>query len=679
MPTDAPEPAPAEFLESYQRRVAWGHLRDGVQDGELCTPCQLAVDEGDYRRIGTAAWLNNGFVNCEHLDEPLNYCSLCRHILRARERASEKGIVDNTPDNIELDWMGANIFCHDKGTDLDGDDTVLRDFRVKKCQSSRSIQRDLVEIDRIQSWLNECESQHIEEGCNRHRDEAKNERNTLLLIDVQNDCLVQGHFSDRFFALSYVWGTSQQFLTLQSNYPGLLEKGSLLTQPITQTILDSMTLVRSLGEQYLWVDTMCIIQDDVINKATAITQMSSIYSCAVATIICFSGNSADAGLSGISPTTRNKSAVYIAPGLSVIKRPNLKLDSTETEYIYHTRAWTFQEQLLSNRSIIFLEEQVYFQCKRELLSEDSYVHSAADRTYLQTTLESVRLTSENKKKRNKLYSPIEDFQWYEEFVPEYTARKMGYPADIINAFTGVQTQLSKLFGWRFTAGLPIQLFDLALLWTPINSVVRRVTELPHPSWSWSGWIGCVHYKDVPAYLNWPGGLPLGDSFLRKSSNLEIDTKSSAVLHFEGEVVTLDAFSLKQSEKQLINTRANLPVTPHIHFVYNQFGRCGIFYGLQSIDNITDHEGSFRLLRLSEWQTMLQDGSYHGPCLSYLVENGYEHKEKLFDEIFEDTRWSTLNVMCVQRSRGTWQRVAVGHVHTHAWRDAGPVREKLEIR
>lgn len=406
--------------------------------------------------------------------------------------------------------------------------------------------------------------------------------------------------------------------------------------------------------------------------------MSAIYSCAVATIVCLSGTSADAGLPGVSPTLRNPTAVYIAPGLSVIKRPNLKLDKNENEYTYVTRAWTFQEQLLSNRNIIFLEEQVYFQCKKELLSEDKYVHNFIDRTYLPTTLESVRLASEINKKRKRRYSPIDEFRWYEEFVPSYTAKQMGYPTDIINAFVGVQTQLGKIFGWTFAEGIPLQLFDIAILWTPIESVVRRITEPPHPSWSWSGWVGRVHYKDILANLDWPGGLDFGKNF-RKTAALEHNVNFPATLNFEGESVALGAFIVEPSKQVLLNARARLPVTPHTLLIHDQSGlRCGILHGLQKSEIAVMQEGDFQLLRLSEWQTMLQDLGYHGPYKSYLLENGYEHREKLFDDVFRNTPWCTLNVVCVQWSGKVWQRVAVGHIHADAWKEAGPAPKKTVL-
>lgn len=407
--------------------------------------------------------------------------------------------------------------------------------------------------------------------------------------------------------------------------------------------------------------------------------MSSIYSCAVATIVCLSGASADAGLPGIPPTTRNPAAVYVAPGLSVIKQPNLKLDKDENEYIYLTRAWTFQEQLLSNRNIIFLEEQVYFQCKKELLSEDRYTDNAAERTYLPRTLESVRLEGKwERKRRYRTYSQIEEFRFYEEFVPSYTAKQMGYPADIINAFVGVQTQLGNIFGWTFEEGLPLQLFDLAILWTPIESVVRRVTKHPHPSWSWSGWVGRVHYTDTLANLDWPGRLNFGANF-RKTATLGLDDSSSKTLSFEGECVSLGSFTVEPSKQKLINYRAHLPVTPLTLLIHDQAGlQCGILYGLPKSVVAGTEKGSFQLLRLSEWQTMLHDRSYHGSYLSYLTEDGYDKQEQLFDKTLQNIPWSTLNIMCVQWTGWVWQRVAVGHIHVDTWNGAGPVTKKIAI-
>lgn len=254
------EPEPADFLNPSQRRAAWQQLHNGVEEDELCLPCQLATERNDIRSIGTSEWVNNGFVgSCGQLKRPLSYCSLCRHIIRAKEYARVEAIATTTQHDIDIDWLEPFIFCHDEGMDLDRETASLENSEVEKCQNSRSIRRDLADIDRVKSWLNDCETCHLEEGCNNHRDGASIEHGDLLLIDVQNDCLVQRNFTDRYFALSYVWGSSRQFLTLKHNYQSLLNPGSISAQPITQTIRDSMNLVRNMGEQYLWVDTMVCV------------------------------------------------------------------------------------------------------------------------------------------------------------------------------------------------------------------------------------------------------------------------------------------------------------------------------------------------------------------------------------------------------------------------------------
>ena len=257
---DASELKPADFLNPSQQRTAWQQIHNGVEEDDLCLPCQLATENNDVYSIGTPEWVNNGFVSCGELKKPLLYCTLCRHIIRAKEHARMEAKPTTTYHDNEIAWMESFIFCHDEGMDLDRETASLETLEVEKCQISRSIRRDLVDVDRIKSWLHNCEIHHTDEGCNNHRDGASIEDGDVLLIDVQNDCLVQGDFTKRYFALSYVWGASKQFRTLKQNYPSLLNPGSISAQPITQTIRDSMSLIRSMGERYLWVDTLVCVQ-----------------------------------------------------------------------------------------------------------------------------------------------------------------------------------------------------------------------------------------------------------------------------------------------------------------------------------------------------------------------------------------------------------------------------------
>jgi Heterokaryon incompatibility protein (HET) len=66
---------------------------------------------------------------------------------------------------------------------------------------------------------------------------------------------------------------------------------------LPQTILDAIMVCQKLAERYLWVDAICIIQDDEEDKAAQITEMEKIYSLAKVTLIAVCGKNPSQGLS----------------------------------------------------------------------------------------------------------------------------------------------------------------------------------------------------------------------------------------------------------------------------------------------------------------------------------------------------------------------------------------------
>jgi hypothetical protein len=251
-------------MDPYHR-AAVRQLHDGVDGGDLCVPCRKALDEDEragFASIGTSTWLNNGFRDYEgyeNLTDPVLYCDCCRHVLRAREFQRQQGTPQDAPTSTQEypgDFNGLTtcVFLHDDDLDLKAYEASLAGFKVGKSEYSRTVRRHWVDVEMIKSWLSDCERDHGD-ACSEHQ-RSNAEPGSLLLLDVIDDCLTIGKFKDRYFALSYVWGTSKQFLTLLGNYDQLRKPGNLSIQPLTQTIRDSMTFVKNLGERYLWVDTM---------------------------------------------------------------------------------------------------------------------------------------------------------------------------------------------------------------------------------------------------------------------------------------------------------------------------------------------------------------------------------------------------------------------------------------
>jgi hypothetical protein len=86
---------------------------------------------------------------------------------------------------------------------------------------------------------------------------------SLRLIDVIEQCLVGPIEGLEYIALSYVWGKVTPFILTEANLPNLKQSGALSTgdPAIPQTIRDAMILCKRLSERYLWVDSICIVQD----------------------------------------------------------------------------------------------------------------------------------------------------------------------------------------------------------------------------------------------------------------------------------------------------------------------------------------------------------------------------------------------------------------------------------
>jgi hypothetical protein len=59
-----------------------------------------------------------------------------------------------------------------------------------------------------------------------------------------------------------------------------------------------------IGERYLWVDSLCIVQDDPQEKHGQIANMDAIYGNAILTINAAAGQDANAGLPGVRPLSR---------------------------------------------------------------------------------------------------------------------------------------------------------------------------------------------------------------------------------------------------------------------------------------------------------------------------------------------------------------------------------------
>jgi hypothetical protein len=73
---------------------------------------------------------------------------------------------------------------------------------------------------------------------------------------------------------------------------------------LPRTIADAMTLVSQIGERYLWVDSLCLVQDDELDKACGVQKMDLVYQGAILTVVAASGMDSNTGLPELHPGFR---------------------------------------------------------------------------------------------------------------------------------------------------------------------------------------------------------------------------------------------------------------------------------------------------------------------------------------------------------------------------------------
>jgi hypothetical protein len=166
---------------------------------------------------------------------------------------------------------------------MEGLSVNMREPMPHYCVMQHNVQA-CVNFNILNGWLQRCDEkhEHISDLRIAHR-----ELSDFRLIDVKNQCIVETDRHTRYAALSYTWGSGGQYCLTKANKHLLERSGSLqkISQELRPVINDSITACARLKIPYLWVDALCIVQDDAVRKHHQIKNMDLIYANAYITIV----------------------------------------------------------------------------------------------------------------------------------------------------------------------------------------------------------------------------------------------------------------------------------------------------------------------------------------------------------------------------------------------------------
>ncbi|KUI68623.1 hypothetical protein VM1G_04558 [Cytospora mali] len=357
----------------------------------------------------------------------------------------------------------------------------------------------------VRRWMDTCASKHDE--CRTHLGPVQKLPTRVLEIlsdpatkNIKDVRLFETHGGEGTYAcLSYCWGpTAQKSMTITSNFSQHLKSIPLNSLP--RTIIDTLKVCCKLGFQYVWVDSLCIIQDDGKDWLREASNMAGVYSNATLTLaVHLCSDSSESFLEKLQqpeaePLSDNATRLAFKDKTTGDERllhlwteggedavrflaggwGYGHIDSVERRTSWLDRAWVLQEWLLSPR-ILHVHKMSLWDCFQGYGNE----------------LEHRFLTANPLPRAPSLLGA--NVVWY-DVVQEFTRRKITKDTDRLPALAGLAEQYKKMTGNEYLAGMWVEDLPGTLLWKGPDRGLKSPTAYRAPSWSWASLEGEIKFE-----------------------------------------------------------------------------------------------------------------------------------------------------------------------------------------
>lgn len=378
-----------------------------------------------------------------------------------------------------------------------------------------------------------------------------------LGTDVRVVCLNGSssmEYPPAYFTLSHCWGPPEKrpATTTKANLAQRMD--SIPFSELPKTFQDAIEITRKIGARYLWIDSLCIVQDDEHDWAREAGLMAKVYSHSSCTLSALSSKDSSEGLR-LEPLDEDRSFVdvYCAEcnfnyqhqhqqdsGHSHDRRTGRRRKSSsdndpypfrfrlfyslndDWNFVYRgdarmapnensplrSRAWTLQEQQLSRRIIHFAKNQVLWECAE--------LKATAQRPWRHDDFPALKperewkewegIVAKGKHDRDLaatassvLSSYLSQRKWW-EMVLDYSQRLLSNETDKLAALSGMAQFFHKNHfpDDRYVAGMWSSRLEQEIFWSVDNQVGpdrqgRRPEEYVAPSWSWASVNGRITF------------------------------------------------------------------------------------------------------------------------------------------------------------------------------------------
>jgi hypothetical protein len=361
-----------------------------------------------------------------------------------------------------------------------------------------------------QKWIADCTANHprcnildrktrwyptrlLDCGTSRTLDEC------CRLVESDN-----AHLDEPYMTLSHCWGLVDCLKLTTENYSQLSDVIALLSLP--KLYQDAVYIVRILGIRYLWIDSLCIIQegDNSVDWRHEVTLMSEVYLNTFCNI-----SAADAPDSNHTMFHSREPSLFRPESLTLevdgLCVPHLIFDeqfwTIECSCArINTRAWVLQERLLSPRLLHFGENQVLWECREKDAAE---ICPNGMPPNLKPPLRSFKSIFHGSSTLGFPQGSLDGYKIWSNIVEAYTACELTFPSDKVVALSAIAKVMASILNDEYVVGMWRRYLEQELMWAAIDSptVSDEDTHFGSriyrsPSWSWMATNGRIEPGNV---------------------------------------------------------------------------------------------------------------------------------------------------------------------------------------
>lgn len=369
-------------------------------------------------------------------------------------------------------------------------------------------------LDLISAWIKDCARNHP--AC--HRPDAQPLPTRVIKVGSKNSELrlyASKNESSRYISLSHCWGGVKSMMLTKDNFNRMI--AGIPFAGLPKTFSDAIDMTRRLGVPYLWIDSLCIIQDSAEDWEIEAAKMSDIYANAYLTIAadgaanshggCYvAGKDRDTKVTEVKCTDifGDKCHVYIRPDTGYPEQVHIPAHERTRVGLYSTlasRAWVLQERVLSHRTLHFTSKEATWECETLIRCECQVrpmetTQWNSKHRYFQRSSGAASQPGSGLLEWGSPQSSSNSARTHLTVQNAFTQLDLTFSSDRLPAIGGLAAAYAKSTRYTYLAGLWKEDLPSALLWEFDRQSITKRTSRRHenyyaPTWSWASITGPI--------------------------------------------------------------------------------------------------------------------------------------------------------------------------------------------